>query len=240
MKSQIYILITLLVVAENKLLTLEFGLREDALARNLRRLNRRAVGEEGSGSVLDEAEGSASGSGALEEVASGFPDDNEKDTESGCSGEDGSGDGSGCGPVPVVTTRKPTTKLPTKASPSATIVDINTAVKVKTTSPPPSTSAPATTMGNDINPVVPTQDPNNTVGAIKGGPSDDEAGSGVDFTSGIIIGVVVGAILAILIILFLVYRIRKKDSGSYILDEKSSQAMLQEEDQKEHGKEYFA
>lgn len=226
----------MLVVAENKLLTLEFGLREDALARNLRRLNRRAVVEEGSGSDV-ETEGSASGSGAPEEVTSGYPDDNEKDG-SGCGGEDGSGDGSGCGPVPVVTTRKPTTKPSTKATQSPTIVDINTAQQ-KTTSAPPSTFAPTTT-GNEINPEPVTQDPNNTVGSAGSMVDDAPAASGVDFTSGIIIGVVVGAILAILIILFLVYRIRKKDSGSYILDEKSSQAMLQEEDQKEHGKEYFA
>jgi len=49
--------------------------------------------------------------------------------------------------------------------------------------------------------------------------------SGVNFTVAIIVGVVVGAILSILIIVFLVYRLRKKDEGSYSLDEPSS-AML--------------
>lgn len=49
--------------------------------------------------------------------------------------------------------------------------------------------------------------------------------SGVNFTVAIIVGVVVGAILSILIIVFLVYRLRKKDEGSYSLDEQS-QTML--------------
>jgi len=68
------------------------------------------------------------------------------------------------------------------------------------------------------------------VDPITGAPSrsDADAGilsSGVNFTVAIIVGVVVGAILSILIIVFLVYRLRKKDEGSYSLDEQSS-AML--------------
>ncbi len=65
--------------------------------------------------------------------------------------------------------------------------------------------------------------------------------SGLNFTTGIIIGVVVGAVLAILIILFLVYRLRKKDEGSYLLEEPHYTGYAkQEPGSPTSGKEYFA
>jgi len=71
------------------------------------------------------------------------------------------------------------------------------------------------------------------------GADEKKKGGKMNFTVGIAIGVGIGAILAVTIILLLVYRIRKKDSGSYLLDEQSSQkSMLSGEDYK--GKEYFA
>eukprot|EP00794_Sanderia_malayensis_P012004 gene12004-13243_t len=66
---------------------------------------------------------------------------------------------------------------------------------------------------------------------------------GLSFTTGIIIGVITGAILAILIILFLVYRLRKKDEGSYLLDERyygSAPYARQEPGSPTSDKEYFA
>ena len=48
--------------------------------------------------------------------------------------------------------------------------------------------------------------------------------SGYLFFSGIIGGAVVGLLCAVLLVMFIVYRMRKKDEGSYALDEPSKRS----------------
>lgn len=92
-----------------------------------------------------------------------------------------------------------------------------------------STPVPMTTKENDLNTVdqkVIVVQPDDEISPVASSSDEvDEEDSGVNFTVAIVVGVVVGAILSILIIVFLVYRLRKKDEGSYSLDEPSS-AML--------------
>lgn len=247
------ILLVKVTVTEQKLLSLEFGQSDPIFAKRLRRAASEIQGS-GSGSEPDDNDEVGSGSGEDQDGSGsgdGAPNDNEKGGD--CEGSGGSG---GCDEevfapttkktiVSTKTTRKQiTTKKPT-------IVDINT------TKQPTKTSGAATTTtkpqdnkidNNNVKPTVSQNETNNQVqnGAVVDSPNnqnnvDKAASEGVDFQNGIIIGVVVGGILAILIILFLVYRIRKKDSGSYILDEKSSHdPMLQDDDSQKGGKEYFA
>jgi len=161
---------------------------------------------------------------------SGYGDD-EDDVGSG---------GSGSVPVRVYSTVSPTFKINTdRTNTSQTVVVINVG-----------STAAAVTEGVQMTPVVITESKvivdsgdseltnevestpdvpvdidNNVIKTDKATGSKDESDSGINFTVAIVVGVVVGAILSILIIVFLVYRLRKKDEGSYSLDEPSS-AML--------------
>jgi len=152
--------------------------------------------------------------------ASGGESDDDEDTES-----EGSGSGSGSGTGPTNVTAPPTT--------TQTVVVINTgdgSTTIKTTTADITT----TEMSNNVVDPNSNKNGNNETNVIGDVFSDTSVGnndpsgsgtSGVNFTVAIIVGVVVGAILSILIIVFLVYRLRKKDEGSYSLDEQSS-AML--------------
>jgi len=157
--------------------------------------------------------------------ASGEDDDEDTDRDGG-SGVDGSGtfgeEGSGgSGQPPTNMTVKPTL--------NQTVVVINTGEGPTTAST--TIVGVSTTMGNHVEKPRKTEHTNETINNIPDvgqATQQDEAAlasSGVNFTVAIIVGVVVGAILSILIIVFLVYRLRKKDEGSYSLDEQSS-AML--------------
>jgi len=160
------------------------------------------------------------------EVSSGEPDcgDDEDCNDNGSgSGDDGSGSGDSA------TTNSPKT--------TQTVVVINAGDKdgssAVTTTVAGITTIKSTEMDNNVDPswnnnrnqsiTIDNDIPDTGASATM---QDAEAGSsGVNFTVAIIVGVVVGAILSILIIVFLVYRLRKKDEGSYSLDEQSS-AML--------------
>jgi len=195
-------------------------------------------------SRLNIEEGDA-GSGSVRKVIeTNIPDD---DTESsgepengGTDNECGSGDGSGesgsggCGGGYP----KKTNGTATPVTTHQTVELINVGDGAKTTIAGETTKKIVVVQPVD-NRVDPDSNPNNI--NLTGGDNaipdtaqstgsdyvDDStlANSGVNFTVAIIVGVVVGAILSILIIVFLVYRLRKKDEGSYSLDEQSS-AML--------------
>jgi len=197
---------------------------------NLRTLIRRSLEDdtEMSGSGDDETSGSGSGSGDTD------------DTEEG-SGEVIPTTRSTLVVDPVdKSTKAPTRKQTTSKPTESNVVVINDVSTSKKPSVEVTTDKSLTTKEDEVIIVTPGD------GAAKAQDGekevdDEEEKGGVNFTIGIIIGVVVGAILAILIILLLVYRLRKKDEGSYILDENSSQTFLRgDEDSKTAGKEYFA
>lgn len=158
-----------------------------------------------------------------EASGTGEDDDDEDLDRDGGSGVEGSGvEGSGgSGQPPTNMTVKPTL--------NQTVVVINTGEGPTTAST--TIVGVSTTMGNHVEKPIKTKHINETINNIPDvaqATQQDEAAlasSGVNFTVAIIVGVVVGAILSILIIVFLVYRLRKKDEGSYSLDEQSS-AML--------------
>lgn len=194
---------------------------------NLRTLIRRSLEDdtEMSGSGDDESSGSGSGSGE--------PDDT----------EEGSGEiiptsrAATAGPVEQ-STKAPTGKVSTKAPTDSNVVVINLSTSKK---PVVKVTTDKALTTEDDSVIVITPDDGAGQKGGQGAGDDTKKEGGVNFTIGIIIGVVVGAILAILIILLLVYRLRKKDEGSYILDENSSQTFLRgDEDSKTAGKEYFA
>jgi len=169
-------------------------------------------------------------------------DDEDSDNASGSGEEESSGGGDG-GEGSGGKPEKPDkpTKKPKKTTPE--IIDINEGRTTKT----PATKKPKTTMGNNVeekeNPFDPQDENNNIVNQQQQQAENqgDNAEGGISFTHGIIIGVVVGSILAILIIIFLVYRLRKKDEGSYSLDDQSSTQFIRDNDSPtKGGKEYFA
>jgi len=143
--------------------------------------------------------------------------------------------GSGSGVRPTNMTVKPTTIQTVvvinpgdgSTTASTTIVDITTKKSVITeidNNVDPSSNQRKNQTGSTV--IVDNEIPD-VAQSTREDIVDDSAlaNSGVNFTVAIIVGVVVGAILSILIIVFLVYRLRKKDEGSYSLDEQSS-AML--------------
>lgn len=167
------------------------------------------------------------------------PDDTEASGEDGDDDEDsdggsGVGSGSGSGALPTNITVKPTTiqtvvvinKGEGTTTVSTSIVDVTTKKFGVITGVDSNPKQNTTQTRGGIDPIIVDPEPD----VAKSMTPDDEsdaglANSGVNFTVAIIVGVVVGAILSILIIVFLVYRLRKKDEGSYSLDEQSS-AML--------------
>lgn len=176
----------------------------------------------------------------------------EEDTES-------SGDIEGSG---ITTTWTPVTEDTTSE-----IVDINVVTTTTETETEKLTSPKTTTLSNEVDVEETTENPftevnpneevyddrdyddddmNVRIDRIKArvnpqkSTGDEEKQKGVSFTLGIIIGVVVGAILAILIIVILVYRLRKKDEGSYSLDESSTQFIRDPDNPQKGDKEYFA
>jgi len=163
--------------------------------------------------------------------ASGGESDDDEDNDGGS----GSGMGSGSGVRPTNMTVKPTTIQTVvvinpgdgSTTASTTIVDITTKKSVITeidNNVDPSSNQRKNQTGSTV--IVDNEIPD-VAQSTREDIVDDSAlaNSGVNFTVAIIVGVVVGAILSILIIVFLVYRLRKKDEGSYSLDEQSS-AML--------------
>lgn len=202
---------------------------------------------------------------SIEKINGGSKKSIDLDTESSGDGLDGSideeisgsGDGdetsSGSGGYPtlpkVMTTVSPTFRISTDRTnrTSQAVVVINTGVSTTAKVPTDKGITPTTDIDNSVeDPVsfntVSTDDNDPIVVIGKATGEDDSEGSGVNFTVAIIVGVVVGAILSILIIVFLVYRLRKKDEGSYSLDEPSSAMLTAETDSLPHkGKgEYFA
>lgn len=160
-----------------------------------------------------------------------------------------------------------TTWSPVREDTTSEIVDINVVTPTTETETEKPTSPKTTSLGNEVdveetseNPITelsPNEDDdqddnydddgtNNRIDTIKApanpqkSTGHDEKQKGVSFTLGIIIGVVVGAILAILIIVILVYRLRKKDEGSYSLDESSTQFIRDPDNPQKGDKEYFA
>jgi len=130
-------------------------------------------------------------------------------------------------------TRKPsTTSKPIGTDPSTDIEVIYS----PTSSPGRSTVKRSSTMANVID--DPTEDPSLIGNTAKS--SGKRSQPAISFTTVIIIGVVVGALLAVLVILLLVYRLRKKDEGSYSLDEPITGYTKQEPGSPVSGKEYLA
>jgi len=181
-------------------------------------------------------------------------DDDDRITDSEVSGDDSSGDDvdeySGASGnysklpkiVRVKSTLPPAFKQTTGLkNVSSTVININlitttekALVIVPTKEAPEKTTAKSTIKiqnDNDIENVDPkyvqeiTPDDLPAAAAAQSPDGQKENAEKANFTVAIVVGVVVGAILSILIIVFLVYRLRKKDEGSYILDEPSS-AML--------------
>jgi len=183
------------------------------------------------------------------------PDDTEWSGDDAVDAEEsGSGSGSGGDPIIVkvntTATVSPTFKIDTsrlQTTQRVVVINDRDGSTTVTTSTDKATTKKkvdegftslVTTMGNSVederwgnivknttgNDIIVIQTDKSTGDNNDSGNSDVE-NSGVNFTVAIIVGVVVGAILSILIIVFLVYRLRKKDEGSYSLDEPSS-AML--------------
>lgn len=158
----------------------------------------------------------------------------------------------------------PTNWTPEPEDTTSEIVDINVVTTTTKTETEKPISPKTTTLSNEVDFGETTENPvikgnpndrddngddegmNNSIVTIKGpgnpqkSTGHDEKQTGVSFTLGIIIGVVVGAILAILIIVILVYRLRKKDEGSYSLDESSTQFIRDPDNPQKGDKEYFA
>lgn len=166
-------------------------------------------------------------------------DEGDDDTE----GSGGSGGGSGCGsPKKTNGTASPATTHQT-----VEVINIGTTIAGETTK-----KIVVEQIDNRIvQGTDPDVEPNITFNKVPDtdkstGTQIDDSGmvnSGVNFTVAIIVGVVVGAILSILIIVFLVYRLRKKDEGSYSLDEQSSAMLRNDTDSpppKGKGEEYYA
>ena len=131
-------------------------------------------------------------------------------------------------------TRKPSSTTRTmEADPVNDIEVINS----PTAHPDRSTVKKTSTMGNVIQ--EPTEDPTR-IGNTAKSRRNEQSGQAISFTTGIIIGVVVGALLAVLVILLLVYRLRKKDEGSYSLEEPITGYTKQEPGSPVSGKEYLA
>ena len=131
-------------------------------------------------------------------------------------------------------TKKPFTTMNTIDADPVTDIEV---INSPTANPDRSTAKKTSTMGNVI--PEPTEDPNifGNTAKSKGERNPEPA---ISFTTGIIIGVVVGALLAVLVILLLVYRLRKKDEGSYSLEEPITGYTKQEPGSPTSGKEYFA
>jgi len=251
--------------AKNAIVLEQGGDSDDTLANNIKRLASGAyvTSDDGSGDVaVAVASGESSGDDKEvtdpddTEVSGDVSGDGETKNEVGGSGDEdgGSGDVITDAPPGLSTSKKPSTK-------DTTVEDINTtgatssveATKKAPTTPRPLVSKSPTTphpneipsfelstSQNDVPDVLVIEPDSPNAAHLNGKHHKPHPKSGkINFSIGIAIGVAVGAVLAVAIILFLVYRIRKKDSGSYILDEHSSQqSMLRNEDTK--SKEYFA
>lgn len=181
----------------------------------------------------------------IEKVNPLTPDDTESsgddedgpDTDGGSGGGSGVEDGSGSGENPIVNrTASYKTDMPLKTTTMVdTINDLDLNREI-TKGPTTETTTKikdgfiVTTLRNtDVDQL--DQNENYTViitpGDSKSLPSmgeeeEEDDNRGINFTVAIIVGVVVGAMLSILIIVCLVYRLRKKDEGSYCLDEPST------------------
>ena len=130
-------------------------------------------------------------------------------------------------------TRKPPTTTTTIGTDPVTDIEV---IYSPTASPGRSTAKRSSTMANVID--DPTEDPSLIGNTAKS--SGNRSQPAISFTTVIIIGVVVGALLAVLVILLLVYRLRKKDEGSYSLDEPITGYTKQEPGSPISGKEYLA
>lgn len=145
------------------------------------------------------------GSGTGEPTDTEGPTDTD-DTESPTTEGEGSGDG----------TEKPTIVIQTEMT-----TDGNEVPGEKTTSIP---YLPSTTIdGNEVdNGVMGDDGPSDTnfeEADANARTSNDENGGLNGLTTEVVAAVVVGAVCAIIIIAFLVYRLKKRDEGSYALDE---------------------
>ena len=132
-------------------------------------------------------------------------------------------------------TEKPLTKGTTNEADPVTDIEV---INSPTSIPKSSTEKKPATTSNDIK--EPTQDPDLLGNTAKSSGNNGASKPAISFTTGIIIGVVVGALLAVLVILVLVYRLRKKDEGSYSLEEPITGYTKQEPGSPVSGKEYFA
>ena len=133
-------------------------------------------------------------------------------------------------------TKKPLTIASTIETDSVNDVEI---INSPTSRPVKSTKAKATESPNDI--PEPVEDPRLLGNTAKSkNQINGDSKPAISFTTGIIIGVVVGALLAVIVILLLVYRLRKKDEGSYALDEPITGYTKQEPGSPVSEKEYFA
>ena len=103
-----------------------------------------------------------------------------------------------------------------------------------------STTEPKTTTTDHPNKIKEKTDPIDLGNTAKQLGNNKESRPALSFTTGIIIGVVAGAILALLVIIFLVYRLRKRDEGSYSLEEPITGYTKQEPGSPTSDKEYFA
>eukprot|EP00112_Aurelia_sp_Birch-Aquarium-sp1_P006710 Seg1734.12 transcript_id=Seg1734.12/GoldUCD/mRNA.D3Y31 product=Syndecan protein_id=Seg1734.12/GoldUCD/D3Y31 len=102
------------------------------------------------------------------------------------------------------------------------------------------TTEPKTSTTGHPNKIKEPVDPINPGNTAQQRGNNGQSKPALSFTTGIIIGVVAGAILALLVILFLVYRLRKRDEGSYSLEEPITGYTKQEPGSPTSEKEYFA
>lgn len=131
--------------------------------------------------------------------------------------------------------KKPSTKATTMAKDPMTDVEI---IHSPTSKAERRTKMEATSTSNVI--VNPTEDPLLAGNTAKSRGRDSGSKVAISFTTGIIIGVIVGVLLAVIVILLLVYRLRKKDEGSYSLEEPITGYVKQDQGSAISDKEYFA
>ena len=131
-------------------------------------------------------------------------------------------------------TKRPYTTMKTIEADPVTDIEV---INSPTANLDRSTAKKTSTMGNVFQ--EPTEDPN-LYGNTAKSSGNRKSEPAISFTTGIIIGVVVGALLTVLVILLLVYRLRKKDEGSYSLEEPITGYTKQEPGSPVSGKEYFA
>lgn len=176
-------------------------------------------------------EGSAA-VGDLDDEASGIGPDDE-DTFEG-SGDTGSGEVKPrinlpveLPPLPITPapTRKaePTTEAPPKVTKSTTTKTYHTEATTTITTPPEISTHRSNKVDHPVSPErTPGADMDNTVNVMGRVPEERQSTSFFSqpgILAAIIGGAVVGLLCAILLVMFIVYRMRKKDEGSYQLDE---------------------